>query len=80
MRGGAKSGLKRAESVIEGDRLGVASGAIGMISRDVGAVMAEYFLLDGAPEVAVEKTADGYSVTVKATCRAIRAFGSARPD
>ena len=70
-----KSEMARAVSVLEGDRLDLTNDRMEMIISDVAAVLKEYFVFTGKPEIEIKRKGGGYEVTVSLGCDSLRTFG-----
>ena len=73
-----KQELKRLKTVIENDRLSMTNENIWLITRDLTAVLEDYFTLSGTPEVIVTAKNCEYIITVNAAATGIKPFSVGR--
>ena len=73
-----KQELKRLKTVIENDRLSMTNENIWLITRDLTAVLEDYFTLSGTLEVIVTAKNCEYIITVKAAATGIKSFSVGR--
>ncbi len=64
----------RAQNVIENDRLNVTRQSIEVISRDITAVLEEYFNLSSKPVVKINSEKGKYTVAVEAECDSLKSI------
>ncbi len=73
-----KQELKRLKTVIENDRLSMTNENIWLITRDLTAVLEDYFTLSGTLEVIVTAKNCEYIITVNAAATGIKSFSVGR--
>lgn len=66
--------LKRASEMIKSDRMGVSVGAEGVISKEVGYTLSDFFALSGDVTTDVSACDKGFSIIIKATAKSIKEF------
>lgn len=66
--------LKRASEMIKSDRMGVSVGAEGVISKEVGYTLSDFFALSGDVTTDVSACDKGFSIIIKATAKSVKEF------
>ena len=70
----SSSALKRASAMIKSDRMGVSAGAEGVISKEVGYTLSDFFALSGDVTTDVSACDKGFSIIIKATAKSLKEF------
>ena len=66
--------LMRIETVINNDRLKLKDEFSKLLERDLTSLLQEYFYLDGAPIIGIEKSGKGFNVSITFFCSQIKNF------
>lgn len=66
--------LSRLKAVIESDRLTMTNENLALVTKDVAAVLEDYFSLSKEPEISVTARNGEYIITIKSVAFAVKAF------
>ena len=67
---------KRAQKMLESDRLGISYDAENVIKRDIESLLSEYFYLKKRPEVIIDGDKTHVEINITAGAKSVKSFNS----
>ena len=65
---------KRAQKMLESDRLGISYDAENVIKRDIESLLSEYFYLKKRPEVIIDGDKTHVEINITAVAKSVKSF------